>query len=56
MCFNHDSYEMTEKGRAFMERHGDFSGKYSKIEGELEKVILTGNFRENVRFVSESRS
>jgi predicted transcriptional regulator len=40
VCFNHNSYEMTEKGRAFIERYGDFSSKYSKIKGELEKVMF----------------
>jgi predicted transcriptional regulator len=38
--FNHDSYEMTEKGRSFIERYGDFSSKYSKIKGELEKMLF----------------
>jgi predicted transcriptional regulator len=40
VCFNHDSYEMTEKGRSFIERYGDFSSKYSKIKGELEKAMF----------------
>ena len=38
--FNHDCYEVTEKGRSFIERYGDFSSKYSKIKGELEKIMF----------------
>jgi predicted transcriptional regulator len=38
--FNHDCYEVTEKGRSFIERYGDFSSKYSKIKGELEKMVF----------------
>lgn len=38
--FNHDSYEMTEKGRTFIERYGDFSSKYSRVKSELEKMMF----------------
>ena len=40
LYFNHDCYEVTEKGRSFIERYGDFSSKYSKIKGELEKMVF----------------
>ena len=32
---NHDFYEMTEKGQAFIEKYSDFSSKYSKIKSCL---------------------
>lgn len=38
--FNHESYEVTEKGRSFIERYGDFSSKYSKIKSEFEKMMF----------------
>jgi predicted transcriptional regulator len=38
--FNHNCYEVTEKGRSFIERYGDFSSRYSKIKGELGKVMF----------------
>lgn len=40
VCFNHDSYEVTEKGRTFIERYSDFSSRYSKLKGELEKIMF----------------
>jgi predicted transcriptional regulator len=40
VCYNHESYEMTEKGRAFIERYSNFSSKYSKIKSEVEKVMF----------------
>ncbi|MDH5754676.1 MAG: winged helix-turn-helix domain-containing protein [Candidatus Bathyarchaeota archaeon] len=35
---NKDYYEVTEKGRVFLERFGDFSSRYSKIEREFEEM------------------
>jgi predicted transcriptional regulator len=35
---NNDGYEVTEKGRAFLERYGEFSSKYSKLNRELEAL------------------
>jgi predicted transcriptional regulator len=33
-----DGYEVTEKGRVFLERYNQFFSKYSKIEREFEKL------------------
>jgi len=33
--FNNDGYEVTEKGRLFLERYAEFSSKYSKLQREL---------------------
>jgi len=38
--FNHETYEMTEKGRTFIEMYGEFSSKRSKIVSELERVTF----------------
>lgn len=38
--YNHDCYEVTEKGQFFIEKYGEFSSKYSKIKGELEKMMF----------------
>jgi predicted transcriptional regulator len=36
--FNNDGYEVTEKGQLFLERYAGFSGKYSKLQRELENM------------------
>lgn len=33
-----DIYEITEKGRIFLEMHAAFSMKYSQVQKELEKI------------------
>ena len=38
MRFNNDGYEVTEKGRLFLERYSQFSSKYSKLAKELENL------------------
>jgi predicted transcriptional regulator len=35
---NDDGYEVTEKGEAFLEKYVDFSGRYSKLENELQSA------------------
>lgn len=35
---NNEGYEVTEKGRIFLERYGEFSSKFSKLERELEAM------------------
>jgi predicted transcriptional regulator len=35
---NNDYYEVTEKGRVFLERFDDFSSRYSKLEKQLEEM------------------
>lgn len=35
---NNDYYEVTEKGRVFLERFKDFSGRYSRLNHELEEM------------------
>lgn len=36
--FNNDCYEVTEKGRMFLERYEHFSSKYSRVLKELESM------------------
>ena len=33
-------YEVTEKGQTFLERFKDFSGRYSKINKQLEEILF----------------
>jgi predicted transcriptional regulator len=40
MCFNDYHYEVTEKGRTFLEKYSDFSSRYSKVDSELQRVLL----------------
>ncbi|MEM3640424.1 MAG: winged helix-turn-helix domain-containing protein [Candidatus Bathyarchaeia archaeon] len=35
---NNDSYEITEKGRLFLEMYAQFSSKYSRLQRELETL------------------
>jgi len=35
---NNDGYEVTEKGRVFLERYSEFSSKYSRLNKELEAL------------------
>jgi predicted transcriptional regulator len=35
-----DHYEVTEKGQTFLERFKDFSGRYSKINRQLEEILF----------------
>jgi len=37
---NDVGYEVTEKGLAFLEKYGDFSSKYSKLENELQSAMF----------------
>ncbi len=36
--FNNDGYEVTEKGRLFLERYRQFHSKYSRVQRELENM------------------
>ena len=36
--FNNDHFEVTEKGRLFLERFKDFSSRYAKLEREREEI------------------
>ncbi len=38
MRFNNAGYEVTDKGRMFLERFGQFSSKYSRIEKDLDAL------------------
>lgn len=38
MISKNDSYEVTEKGRAFLERFNSFSSKHAVLEREFEKI------------------
>ena len=33
-------YEVTKKGRAFLEKYSDFSSRYSKVDNELQRMLL----------------
>lgn len=35
-----NGYETTDKGKTFLEKYNDFSSKYSKIEGELQRLLF----------------
>jgi predicted transcriptional regulator len=36
--FSNDSYEVTEKGRTFLEKYNDFSSRYSKVGVEFQRM------------------
>ena len=38
--YENECYEVTAKGRTFLEKYSDFSGKYSKFEGELQRMLF----------------
>ena len=38
--FNHDGYEVTETGRAFLQRYRDFSSRYSSVEKTLQSMAF----------------
>ena len=48
MRSNNDGYEVTEKGRAFLERYRQFSSKYSRVERELENLGFEREFLERM--------
>jgi len=33
-------YEVTEKGRTFLEKYNEFSSRYSKVDYELQKMLF----------------
>lgn len=39
LFFGSNDYEVTEKGRSFLEKYKEFSTKYSKVEGELKNML-----------------
>jgi DNA-binding PadR family transcriptional regulator len=36
--FSNGSYEVTEKGRTFLEKYNDFSSRYSKVDVEFQRM------------------
>jgi predicted transcriptional regulator len=36
---NDEGYEVTEKGQDFLEKYHDLSGRYSKLDSELQSVL-----------------
>jgi DNA-binding PadR family transcriptional regulator len=40
ISFSDNRYEVTEKGRAFLEKYNDFSGRYAKIEDDLRRMLF----------------
>ena len=49
-------YEVTEKGRTFLERFKDFSGRYSKINKQLEEILFERDVLRQMCDLSASRS
>ncbi len=40
MCFNGSGYEVTDRGRLFLEKYIQFSSRYSALKSELELVTF----------------
>jgi predicted transcriptional regulator len=59
--FNGNGYEVTEKGRLFLEKYVQFSSRYSELKSELEimmfeKEVLERMCELNARTASRSAS
>ena len=39
LFFGSNGYEITEKGRYFLERYKQFSSKYSKVESDMKDML-----------------
>lgn len=48
LCFDGGNYDLTEKGREFLERYCQFSSKYSELERELENMTFERNALEKM--------
>jgi predicted transcriptional regulator len=46
--FNNDGYEITEKGKFFLEKYRDFSAKHSKVFKQIESLRLEREFLERM--------
>jgi len=53
---NNDLYEVTEKGRVFLERFNDFSSRYSKLEMKLEEISFERQVLERMCELAVSKS
>jgi len=51
---NNDGYEVTEKGRTFLERYSEFSSKYSKLNRELEGLSFEREVLERMCELTEN--
>jgi len=40
VCFGNNCYEVTEKGRTFLEKYNDFSSRYQKVDSEFQKMLF----------------
>jgi len=40
MSFGHNGYEVTEKGKTFLEKYKDFSSRYLEIGDQVQKMML----------------
>ena len=40
MCFNNNCYEVTERGRTFLEKYNDFSSRYQKVDSEFQRMLF----------------
>ena len=54
--FNNDGYELTEKGRLFLERYDNFSVRYSRIKKELQSVLFEKEVLEQMCRIPENPS
>ena len=54
--FNNDYFEVTEKGRLFLERFKDFSSRYAKLEREQEEISFEREVLERMCELPPSKS
>jgi len=54
--FNNDYFEVTEKGRLFLERFKDFSSRYAKLEREREEISFEREVLERMCELPQSKS
>lgn len=40
VCFGNNCYEVTDKGRTFLEKYNDFSSRYQKVDSEFQKMLF----------------
>jgi len=40
ISYDSEWYEVTEKGRVFLEKYSDFSSKYSEFESEMQRMMF----------------
>ena len=53
---NNDFYEVTEKGRVFLEKFNDFSSRYSNLEKEFDEISFERQVLERMCELAVSKS